>query len=58
MYLKEITAPTGYNYNAIAYNVTLKVGKVVSVEVTDKEQLGNLTIYKEGEVLHRKIILR
>lgn len=51
VYLKEITAPTGYNYNAIAYNVTLKVGKVVSVEVTDKEQLGNLTIYKEGEVL-------
>ena len=27
------------------------MGKVVSVEVTDKEQLGNLTIYKEGEVL-------
>ncbi len=51
VYLKEITAPAGYRYNATAYNVALKVGKTVSTTVPDVEQLGNLTIYKEGEVL-------
>lgn len=51
VYLKEITAPAGYRYNATAYNVTLKAGQTASTTVSDVEQLGNLTIYKEGEVL-------
>ena len=29
VYLKEITAPTGYAIDATAYNVTLTVGKTV-----------------------------
>ena len=51
VYLKEITAPTGYCYNATPYNVKIVVGKTASIEVTDKEQKGSLTVYKEGEVL-------
>ena len=51
VYLKEITAPAGYRYNATAYNVTLKAGQTASTTVPDVEQLGNLTVYKEGEVL-------
>ncbi len=51
VYLKEITAPAGYRYNATAYNVTLKAGQTISATVPDVEQLGNLTIYKEGEIL-------
>ncbi len=51
IYLKEITAPSGYCYNATAYHVTLKYGQTVSTTVPDVEQLGNLTIYKEGKVL-------
>ena len=51
VYLKEITAPTGYRYNASAYRVALKANQTVSTTVPDVEQLGNLTIYKEGEVL-------
>ena len=51
VYLKEITAPTGYRYNATAYRVALEANKTTSTTVPDVEQLGNLTIYKEGEVL-------
>lgn len=51
VYLKEITAPTGYCYNATPYNVKIAAGKTSSIEVTDKEQRGSLTVYKEGEVL-------
>ena len=51
VYLKEITAPSGYRYNATAYRVALKTNQTVSTTVPDIEQLGNLTIYKEGEVL-------
>ena len=51
VYLKEITAPAGYRYNAAAYRVALKTNQTVSTTVPDVEQLGNLTIYKEGEVL-------
>ena len=51
VYLKEITAPTGYRYNATAYRVALKPNQTTSATVPDVEQLGNLTIYKEGEVL-------
>ena len=51
VYLKEITAPAGYRYNATAYRVTLAANQTASTTVPDVEQLGNLTIYKEGEVL-------
>ena len=51
VYLKEITAPSGYRINATAYNVKLEVSKTTTVTVPDEEQMGQLTIYKEGEVL-------
>ncbi len=51
VYLKEIAAPAGYRYNATSYGVILKQGETTSTVVPDEEQLGNLTIYKEGEVL-------
>ena len=51
VYLKEITAPSGYRINATAYNVKLEVSKTTTVTVLDEEQLGQLTVYKEGEVL-------
>lgn len=50
VYLKEITAPAGYVVNASAFNVKL-VAKGNSETVPNKEQLGELTIYKTGEVL-------
>ena len=51
VYLKEITAPTGYRLNTSSYNVNLVANQTTSVTVPDQEQLGELTIYKEGEVL-------
>ena len=47
VYLKEITAPSGYRINATAYNVKLEVSKTTTVTVPDEEQLGQLTVYKE-----------
>ena len=40
VYLKEITAPTGYRINATAYNVKLEVSKTATVTVPDEEQMG------------------
>ena len=51
VYLKEITAPTGYRLNTSSYNVDLVANETTSVTVPDQEQLGELTVYKEGEVL-------
>ena len=51
VYLKEITAPQGYVVNATATNVKLVVSKTSAVTVENKEQLAELTIYKEGQVL-------
>ena len=51
VYLKEITAPKGYVVNASAKNVKLVSFTDVNQEVTDKEQLAQLTVYKTGEVL-------
>ena len=51
VYLKEITAPKGYVLNTTAYNVKLVASKTTSTTVPDKEQLGELTVYKEGQVL-------
>ncbi len=58
VYLKEITAPAGYRYNATAYRVALEANQTASTTVPDVEQLGNLTIYKEGEVLTGRIPMR
>ena len=51
VYLKEITAPQGYVVNATATNVKLVSSKTSAVTVENKEQLAELTIYKEGQVL-------
>ena len=51
VYLKEITAPHGYRINTTAYNVKLVAKKSTSTTVPDQEQLGELTVYKEGQVL-------
>lgn len=51
VYLREITAPTGYRINSTAYNVKLVANNTTSVTVPDEEQLGELTVYKEGQVL-------
>ena len=51
VYLKEITAPSGYRINISAYNVNLVANETTSVTVPDQEQMGELTIYKEGQVL-------
>lgn len=51
VYLKEISAPHGYVLDTKSYGVKLEVGKTVQIEVTDREQLASLTVYKEGEVL-------
>ena len=51
VYLKEITAPTGYRLNTSSYNVNLVANQTTSVTVPDQEQLGELTVYKEGQVL-------
>ena len=53
VYLKEITAPQGYVVNATATNVKLVASKTSAVTVENKEQLAELTIYKEGQVLTR-----
>lgn len=51
VYLREISGPFGYVLDTKAYGVKLVVGQTASKNLTDKEQKGALTIYKEGEVL-------
>lgn len=51
VYLCEISGPSGYVLDTKAYGVKLVVGQTASKNLTDKEQKGALTIYKEGEVL-------
>lgn len=51
VYLKEIQAPEGYRLNTAGYNVKLIANDTASVTVPDQEQMGELTIYKEGQVL-------
>lgn len=50
-YVKEITAPKGYVLNGKVHTLTVKAGQTTGISATDKEQLGAITIYKEGEVL-------
>ena len=51
VYLREISGPSGYVLDTKAYGVKLVVGQTASKNLTNKEQKGALTIYKEGEVL-------
>lgn len=51
VYLRESSGPSGYVLDTKAYGVKLVVGQTASKNLTDKEQKGALTIYKEGEVL-------
>ena len=50
-YVREITAPKGYVWSDKVHTLTVKAGKTTGISATDKEQMGALTIYKEGEVL-------
>ena len=54
-YLKEITAPTGYLLNEESFPVSPMEGdetvSILSVAVSDREQYGRITLYKEGEML-------
>lgn len=47
VYLKEITAPTGYLIDKEAYNVTLKIGCTTSKNVTDKPVKAMITLSKQ-----------
>lgn len=49
VYVKEITAPSGYKFNTAAYNVDLQVGKTQTVTVTNEEQKGKIVIRKKGK---------
>lgn len=50
-YVQEITAPAGYVRSDKIHTLTVKAGKTTGISLTDVEQLGSITIYKEGEVL-------
>ena len=50
-YVKEITAPKGYVLSGKVHTLTVKAGQTTGIGATDKEQLGAITIYKEGEAL-------
>lgn len=47
VYLKEISVPTGYVMDAKAYNVTLKIGKTSSQNVTDKRVKATISLTKQ-----------
>ena len=47
VYLKEISVPTGYTIDAKAYNVTLKIGKTTSKNVTDKRVTATISLHKQ-----------
>ena len=51
VYLKEITAPKGYVYSVTAHGVKVVAGKDSSLTIPNKEIMGSISIYKEGEVL-------
>lgn len=50
-YVREITAPSGYVWSDKVHTLTVLAGQTTGISANDKEQLGSLTIYKEGEVL-------
>ncbi len=50
-YMKEIKAPNKYVISNKVHTLLVQAGRTTTVTATDKEQLGAMTIYKEGEVL-------
>lgn len=50
-YVKEISAPDGYVISDEVHTLIVEAGKTTGISLSDVEQLGSLTIYKEGEVL-------
>ncbi|MBP3339072.1 MAG: cell wall anchor protein [Lachnospiraceae bacterium] len=50
-YVKEISAPEGYVVSNKVHTLTVRAGQTTNINATNSEQLGNITIYKEGEVL-------
>ena len=50
-YVKEISAPKGYVLSGKVHTLTVKAGQTTGISATDKEQLGAITITKQGEVL-------
>lgn len=50
-YVKEISVPKPYIIDSKVYTLAVTAGKTTRLNVSDKEQMGKLTIYKEGEVL-------
>lgn len=50
-YVKETNAPNGYILDDTVYLMSVLAGQTTSVEAADMEQLGELEIFKEGEVL-------
>lgn len=52
-YLKEIKAPNKYVISDTVHTMVIKAGKTTTIHATDLEQMGTLTIYKEGEVLSK-----
>ena len=56
VFLKEITAPKGYRVNTASYHVKLVEDQTASIRIADEEQLGQLTVYKEGQVLTGAVV--
>lgn len=50
-YVKEIKAPKGYVLSGKVHTLTVKAGQTTGISATDKEQLGAITITKQGELL-------
>ena len=50
-YVKEISSPRGYVLDKDVHTLVVKAGQTTSFTAKDAEQVGALTIYKEGEVL-------
>ena len=50
-YVKEISSPTGYVLDKDVHTLVVVAGQTTSFTAKDSEQVGALTIYKEGEVL-------
>jgi uncharacterized surface anchored protein len=50
-YVREITSPAHYVLDETVYAMEVTAGQTTTLTVSDKEQLGAIRIFKEGEVL-------
>lgn len=55
VYLKEITAPTGYQYNAETFNVKLEFGKTSTTTVPNKRVTAKIQLIKKDAELKENI---